>query len=131
MHSDQPLTSDVLAITLPAVCYYFKMIPRCIFSIVFAVAAAQSPPPDFIAKHNQPFPPYRVMENIYYVGTNDMTMFLITTPEGHILINTGFEESVPLVKASVEKLGFRFSDIKIILISHAHNDHVAGIALAK
>lgn len=86
---------------------------------------------DFTPKWNQPIPPYRVISNIYYVGTNYLASFLIVTPQGDILINPDYQESVPLIRASVEKLGFAFSDIKIILISHAHDDHAAGCALAK
>ena len=86
---------------------------------------------DFTPQWNQPIEPYRVISNVYYVGTNYLASFLITTPSGHILINPDYEESVPLIKASVEKLGFSFADIKIILISHAHDDHAAGCALAK
>ena len=86
---------------------------------------------DFTPKWNQPLAPYRVISNIYYVGTNYLASFLITTPQGNILINPDYEQSVPLIRSSVEKLGFKFSDIKIILISHAHDDHAAGCALAK
>jgi metallo-beta-lactamase class B len=86
---------------------------------------------DFTQKWNQPIRPYHVISNIYYVGTNYLASFLITTPEGSILINPDYEQSVPLIRASVEKMGFRFSDIRIILISHAHDDHAAGCALAK
>lgn len=86
---------------------------------------------DFTPKWNQPLAPYRIVSNLYYVGTNYLASFLITTPQGDILINPDYEQSVPLIRASVEKLGFRFSDIKIILISHAHDDHAAGCALAK
>jgi metallo-beta-lactamase class B len=86
---------------------------------------------DFTPQWNQPLPPYRIVSNIYYVGTNYLASFLITTPQGHILINPDYEESVPLIRASVQKLGFAFSDIKIILISHAHDDHAAGCALMK
>ncbi|HEX4773796.1 MAG TPA: subclass B3 metallo-beta-lactamase [Bryobacteraceae bacterium] len=86
---------------------------------------------DFTLKWNQPIPPYRVISNIYYVGTNYLASFLIRTPQGDILINPDYEQSVPLIRASVEKLGFAFSDIKIVLISHAHDDHAAGCALAK
>ncbi len=69
--------------------------------------------------------------NVYYVGTADYASFLITSDEGHILINPDYEDSVDLIKASVEKLGFKFQDIRIILISHAHGDHCAGTAKAK
>lgn len=86
---------------------------------------------DFTPNWNRPIEPYQVISNIYYVGTNYLASFLITTPQGDILINPDYQQSVPLIRASVEKLGFRFSDIKIILISHAHDDHAAGCALAK
>jgi metallo-beta-lactamase class B len=65
------------------------------------------------------------------VGTKDLASYLVTTPQGHILINSDYEENVPLIKASVEKLGFKFGDIKILLISHAHADHCAGSAAIK
>jgi metallo-beta-lactamase class B len=80
---------------------------------------------------NDAFPSYKVIGNVYYVGTQDYASFLITSPEGHILINPDFDDSVDLIKASVEKLGFRFGDIKVILISHAHGDHAAGAAKMK
>lgn len=76
----------------------------------------------------EPFPPHKVAGNLYYVGSKGLASYLITTPEGHILINSSLEESVPLIRASVEKLGFKFSDIRILLISHAHWDHCAGSA---
>lgn len=75
-----------------------------------------------------PFPPHKIAGNLYYVGSQDLASYLITTPKGHILINSSLEESVPLIKASVEKLGFKFTDVKILLISHAHSDHCAGSA---
>jgi metallo-beta-lactamase class B len=78
----------------------------------------------------EPFPAHRVIGNIYYVGSKDLASYLITTPEGHILINSGFERTVPLIRKSVESLGFKMGDIKILLASHAHSDHVAGHALA-
>ena len=76
-----------------------------------------------------PFPGHRVISNVYYVGSKDLASYLITTPEGHILINSGFERTVPLIRSSVESLGFKMTDIKILLASHAHSDHVAGHAL--
>ncbi|HEU4693852.1 MAG TPA: subclass B3 metallo-beta-lactamase, partial [Vicinamibacterales bacterium] len=69
--------------------------------------------------------------NINYVGTVTLNAFLITTPQGHILINTNFEDTVPLLQASVEKLGYKMADIKIILGSHAHGDHMQGDAVVK
>jgi metallo-beta-lactamase class B len=83
------------------------------------------------AEWTEPFPPHKVAGNLYYVGSKGLASYLITTPEGHILINSSLEESVPLIKASVEKLGFKFTDIKILLISHAHSDHCAGSAEIK
>src|ERR1700685_4571221 len=74
---------------------------------------------------NSAFPGHHVIGNVYYVCTADYASFLITSDQGHILINPDFEDSVDLIKASVEKLGFKFQDIKIILISHAHGDHCA------
>ncbi len=78
-----------------------------------------------------PFPPHHVIGNIYYVGTQSLTSYLITTPQGHILMNTTFERNIPAIQKSVEQLGFKFSDIKIVLGSHAHGDHQEGDALVK
>jgi metallo-beta-lactamase class B len=83
--------------------------------------------PDWTA----PFPPHKIIANVYYVGSKDLASYLITTPQGHILINSNLEVSVPSIKQNVERLGFQFSDIKILLISHAHFDHCAGSALIK
>ena len=80
---------------------------------------------------SEPFPAHRVIGDIYYVGSKDLASYLITTREGHILINSGFEETVTLIRAGVETLGFKMRDIKILLASHAHSDHVAGHALAQ
>ena len=77
------------------------------------------------------FPPHKIIGNIYYVGTRSLGTFLIVTPQGNILINSDYERTVPVIKASVEKLGFKFIDIKILLGSHAHGDHMEGDALAK
>lgn len=78
-----------------------------------------------------PFPPHRIIGNVYYVGSQDLASFLITTPQGHILINSNLATSPAQIRKSVEQLGFHFSDIKILLISHAHSDHCAGSALIK
>jgi len=80
---------------------------------------------------NDPFPPHKVMDNLYYVGTKELASFLIVTPQGNILMNSDYESSVPVIKASVEKLGFKFSDIKILIAGHAHPDHVGGDNLVK
>ncbi len=75
--------------------------------------------------------PFRMAGNLYYVGTEDLTSYLITTPEGHILINTGIAESAPIIKKNIAKLGFRYSDIKILANSQAHFDHVGAMAQIK
>jgi metallo-beta-lactamase class B len=80
---------------------------------------------------NDPFPPHRIMDNLYYVGTSMLSSFLIATPEGLILVSSDYETSVPLIKASVEELGFKFGDIKILISGHAHPDHIEGDALVK
>ena len=87
---------------------------------------AQNPP-----EWTEPFPPHKVAGNIYYVGSKGLAAFLITTPQGHILINSNLVSSVPQIQASIEKLGFHLSDVKILLISHAHFDHCAGSAKLK
>ncbi len=77
---------------------------------------------------NKPFPPYRVIANIYYVGADDIASYLIVTPKGHIILNSGYEDTPALIRKSVEKLGFKIKDVKILLNSQAHFDHVAGQA---
>jgi metallo-beta-lactamase class B len=76
------------------------------------------------------FPPHKIIGNLYYVGTRSLGTFLIVTPQGNILINSDYERTVPVIKSSVEKLGFKFTDIKILLGSHAHGDHMEGDPLA-
>jgi metallo-beta-lactamase class B len=78
-----------------------------------------------------PFTPHRVIGNVYYVGTRTLSSFLIVTPAGHILMNTTYERNVEGIRTSVESLGFRFSDVRLILGNHAHGDHMEGDALAK
>src|ERR1700761_912916 len=80
------------------------------------------------AEWTTPIAPFRIADNLYYVGSKDLASYLIVTPKGDILINSSLEASVPLIKNSVEQLGFKFQDIKILLISHAHFDHDAGSA---
>jgi len=96
-----------------------------LLSLVVVTTATFAQPP---AAWLEPFPPHAIAGNLYYVGSKDLASYLITSPEGHILINSSLEESVPLIRASMEKLGFKFTDVKILLISHAHSDHCAGSA---
>jgi metallo-beta-lactamase class B len=77
------------------------------------------------------FPPHRIIGNVYYVGTNTLSSFLIATPQGHILIDSTYEVNAPTIAKSVGDLGFKFSDVKILLGNHAHGDHQEGDALVK
>ena len=95
------------------------------FALSCGLFAQQTP--DWTAPHA----PFRIIGNVYYVGSKDLASYLITTPQGDILINSNLRSSVPQIRASVEALGFHFSDIKILLISHAHIDHAAGSAEIK
>jgi metallo-beta-lactamase class B len=100
---------------------------RLIVLLLAAASLDAAPNPAW----NKPFPPHKVIGNVYYVGTSELASYLIATREGDILINSSYETSVPVIRAAVEKLGFKFTDIKILLISHAHDDHCAGSALVK
>jgi metallo-beta-lactamase class B len=107
----------------------YKMLPFVLLlGVGIAPVRAQN---DQEYDNDKPFPPHKVIGNVYFVGTEGLGSFLITTPEGHILINSDYERTVPMIRASVEKLGFRFTDIKILLGSHAHGDHMEGDALFK
>lgn len=92
--------------------------------LMFALGlyAANSP------EWTRPFPPFHIAGNLYYVGSEDLAAYLITTPHGNILINSNLESSPPQIEASIEKLGFHYRDTKILLISHGHFDHCAGSA---
>ena len=100
---------------------------RYFLLFLLAVAAPAQPKDEW----RTPFPAHRIAGNVYYVGTYDLACFLITTPQGNILINTGIDGSAPLIRASVESLGFKVEDTKILLTTQAHNDHVAGMAEMK
>jgi metallo-beta-lactamase class B len=98
-----------------------------VYLLFFSGVALAQEAPDW----TNPFPPYRIIGNIYYVGSQGLASYLITTPQGNILINSNLEKSVPMIRGSIEKLGFRFGDTKILLISHAHWDHCSGSAAVK
>lgn len=80
---------------------------------------------------NQPVKPFRVIGNIYYVGASDIASYLIVTSKGHILLDSGFVETVPQIQKNLVQLGFRLEDVKILINSHAHYDHAGGLALLK
>jgi metallo-beta-lactamase class B len=100
---------------------------RTVFGIFLLLATARlwaASPPEWLT----PIAPFHIAGNLYYVGSQDLASYLIVTPRGNILINSSLEGSVPLIKSSIEQLGFKFSDTKILLISHSHWDHDAGSA---
>jgi metallo-beta-lactamase class B len=102
----------------------FYLLTASFFAVDRAFA---QPSPDW----TEPFPPFRIAGNLYYVGSKGLANYLVTTPQGNILINSDLEANVPLIQASIENLGFKFQDTKILVISHAHWDHDAGSALLK
>src|SRR5262245_46034651 len=83
------------------------------------------------AKWNTPTEPFKMIGNVYYVGTDGLASYLITSPQGHILVDTVMPESTSLIKANIEKLGFKITDIKYLLNTHAHIDHTGGLAEIK
>jgi metallo-beta-lactamase class B len=102
-----------------------KFMKRAAVALLLVAAHAQAQsPPDWTA----PQAPFRIAGNLYYVGSQGLASYLIATPRGNILINSSLEQSVPLIRASVEQLKFRWADTKVLLISHAHWDHDAGSA---
>jgi len=106
--------TSTLSKLIAAVVIAFLLTPR---------AGAQNNP-----EWTRPFPPFKMIGNIYWVGSYDLSTYLITTPQGHILINTGLGESAQNIKASVEQLGFKMGDVKILTATHGHFDHVAAMA---
>ncbi len=109
-----------------------RMFTRSLIVLLTAVSMFSSP----LGAQNssdwtEAFPPFHIVGNLYYVGSKGLANYLITTPQGHILINSDLEANVPMIRNSVEKLGFKFSDVKILLISHAHWDHDAGSSTIK
>jgi metallo-beta-lactamase class B len=108
-----------------AVCLSFAL------ALALASCVSQSGVPYNMRAWNRSFEPYRVIGNIYYVGSSDIAQFLIVTSAGNILIDSGFEASVPRLRENIEALGFRYRDTKFLLTSHAHIDHVQAHALVR
>lgn len=106
--------------------------PRVLLLLSFAVCAFAQPAKDIGPDEwTRPFPPFRIVGNLYYVGTYDLACYLIVTPAGDILINTGVAGSAAQIRANVATLGLKISDIKLLLATHAHRDHVAAMAEVK
>ena len=102
------------------------------FFLPFFCASAQAQINDEESRSwNEPVKPHRVIGNVYYVGAKEISSFLIVTPKGHILLDSGFNETVPLIQKNVAELGFRFEDVKTLINSHAHYDHAGGLAALK
>lgn len=105
-----------------------------LFSIAFSILFFLLANSNHVSAQNdwtEPFPAFRIADNLYYVGSRGLANYLITTPKGHILINSDLEANVPLIRSSIESLGIKFKDVRILLISHAHWDHCAGSAKIK
>ena len=93
---------------------------------IWALSAAEAP-----AEWRRPFAAHRVIGNVYYVGTYDLACFLVVTPQGNILINTGLADSAPMIRQSIADLGFKLEDVRWLLTTQAHLDHVAAMAEVK
>lgn len=102
-----------------------------IVALMFLPAPTFSQYESMIKEWNQPFKPFQIIGNIYYVGTSSLACYIIKTNRGLILLDTALQESSPIVRANIESLGFKLKDVKIMLSSHAHFDHVAGHAEMK
>lgn len=112
------------------------MIRRALLlSFVFGLVLLAIRKPGLRAQANpdwhRPFPAFKIAGNLYYVGTADLAVYLINTPQGNIIINSDFKQDVPLIHKSIEQLGLKYGDTKIILISHAHGDHDEGVGVMK
>lgn len=80
---------------------------------------------------NRPVEPFLIADNLYYVGSNELAAYLFATPAGHVLLDGGFEQTAPLIRSSIEALGFSLADVKVLINSHAHSDHAGGLALIR
>lgn len=99
--------------------------------VVLPPAAGQAQHTKATPEWNQPVKAFRIIGNIYYVGASEVSSFLIATPKGHILLDSGFAETVPLIADGIKRLGFKIEDVKILINSHAHYDHAGGFAQLK
>jgi len=111
----------------------FKMLGNValLLTMVAAAPSAQAQSNDTFRSMNQPVAPFRIIGNVYYVGASDIASYLIVTPQGHLLIEGGFEETAPQIEKNIATLGFKLEDVKILLSSHAHLDHAGGLTELK
>lgn len=113
------------------------MMKKYLFVFALALANCQfqaqtvNEPKDHPAKWSQPYEPFRIAGNLYYVGTYDLGSYLIVTSKGNILINTGLADSLPMIKNNIKKLGFKYQDTKVLLLTQAHYDHLGAMAAIK
>src|ERR1017187_6968103 len=105
---------------------YNESVKRSRLLLALALAVASAPCAQATHEGNNPFPAYRIMDSLYYVGTEDIASYLIVTPKGHFILNSGYEDTPAMIRRSVEKLGFKITDVKILLNSQAHVDHVVA-----
>jgi metallo-beta-lactamase class B len=129
MHRRSYFNTQILFLNVKS----FSLSTRATLLLSALVSLAQDlvPLPYVDSTWSKPYEPFRIAGNLYYVGTYDLACYLIATPEGNVLINSGLAESVSMIRKNVEALGFKFADIKILLNTQAHYDHVAGLAEIK
>jgi metallo-beta-lactamase class B len=113
-----------------------KKIAVALVALMSLTAAVEAQTPKdllaaMLAKWNKPTEPFKMIGNVYYVGTDGLASYLITSPQGHILVDTVMPEATSQIKANIEKLGFKVTDIKYLLNTHAHIDHTGGLAEMK
>ncbi len=108
-----------------------KIIFLGLLCVLFCPASGLAQADETSRSWNQPVKPFRIAGNLYYVGASDISSYLIVTPKGHILLDSGFVETVPQIQQNVVQLGFRLEDVKVLINSHAHYDHAGGLALLK
>ncbi len=103
-----------------------RLVIAALTVLIAGPAFAQDP-----AAWSRPVAPFKIIDNTYYVGTEGLSAFLVTTPKGHVLIDTGLPQTAALVEKNIRSLGFKLSDVNFLLISHAHFDHIGGLAKIK
>ncbi len=108
----------------------FTIVGLCCMSLLVTAQNVKEPA-SMSPGWTRTYQPFRIVGNLYYVGTYDLACFLIVTPQGNILINTGLAASAPIIKSNIETLGFKLSDTKILLTTQAHYDHVGAMAEIK